>query len=202
MPLITNVKINAVTNLSDARYGAGMGVNLMGFCLDTANYKYIEAAKMSAITQWISGVQIVFEFDKFDFEQYELAIDAAVPQYIQVNCIDEWDMLEKTAVPIIHRIDMDHNHSDLATLVINSPAYYILLDGLTSDFVEEQSILLKTLCENKKICLGGVVNKHNIISILDTINPWGIAIEGGEEEKPGLKSFEEMADIFELLEEE
>lgn len=201
MSLKTNVKINAVTNLSDARYGAGMGVNLMGFCLDAANYKYIEALKMSAITQWIAGVQIVFEFDQFDFEQYEVAIEAAVPQYIQVNSTDEWDMLEKTAIPIIHRIDMGHNHADLAALVNDSPAYFILLDGLTSDIIEAQSILLKELCESKKICLGGAIDKHNIISILEAIAPWGIAIEGGEEEKPGLKSFEEMADILELLEE-
>ena len=37
---------------------------------------------------------------------------------------------------------------------------------------------------------------------MNDISPWAIAIEGGEEERPGIKTFDEMSEIFELLEEE
>jgi len=38
--------------------------------------------------------------------------------------------------------------------------------------------------------------------ILTEINPIGITIRGGEEEKVGVKSFEEVDELFEMLEEE
>lgn len=201
MPLKINVKINAVTNLSDARYAAGMGVNLVGFCLDTLQLKYIEPLKIAAIAQWISGVQVVFEFNEFDAEQYELAVQQTVPQYIQVNNTEHWDLLEKTALPIIHRIQVADD-LDIAQLLLDSPAYYLFVDGITQAFIVQHAALLADLASHKKLILGGDFNTANLSEWIKYANPWAIAIEGGEEIKPGLKTFDEMADLLELLEEE
>ena len=61
--LRTKVKISAVTNLSDARYCAGMGVEWIGFSMDT-----VPAEKYGEIRGWLAGVQVVGETDAPDAE--------------------------------------------------------------------------------------------------------------------------------------
>ena len=57
--LKTVVKISNVTNLSDARYCAGMGVEMLGFSIDEAAETYVDLKKFNDIRSWIAGVQIV-----------------------------------------------------------------------------------------------------------------------------------------------
>lgn len=202
MSLKTTVKFNAVNNLSDARYGAGMGVSLLGFCLDKDQPKSIELTKLGAIANWVAGVQIVFEFETFDADVFEQARQVAVPQFVQIVDIESWDLLEKTALPIIHKIKFEPEANTLTELVTNSPASYVLLEANTDvdlmEYLEELTLLSTT----KKICLSWGIEKKNITVILDQIAPWAIAIEGGEEDRPGIKSFDEMDEILALLEEE
>ena len=202
MSLKTTVKFNAVNNLSDARYGAGMGVNLLGFCLDIDRPKSLDLAKLGAIANWVAGVQIVFEFETFNTDIFEQARQVAVPHFVQVADIEDWDLLEKTALRIIHKIKFDPEVNTLTELVTNSPASYVLLEANADvdlmEYVEELTLLSST----KKICLSWGIEKENITAILDQISPWAIAIEGGEEDRPGIKSFDEMDEILALIEEE
>ena len=57
MSLVTKVKAANITNLSDARYCAGMGVDWIGFPLSQVN-----PTVFSEITGWLSGPQWVVEF--------------------------------------------------------------------------------------------------------------------------------------------
>jgi phosphoribosylanthranilate isomerase len=52
MALKTLVKASEVNNLSDARYCAGMGVEMLGFCLDENHPKFIELARLREISVW------------------------------------------------------------------------------------------------------------------------------------------------------
>ena len=202
MSLKSNVKINAVNNLSDARYSAGMGVNLLGFCLDEHHPKFVNMAKLGALANWVSGVQLVFEFNNFNTEIFEQARQVAVPHFVQVFDVSNWDLLEKTSLPIIHKINFDPRECDLTIALTSSPANYILLESNADFSLEIYAEELKALSSVKHICLGWGITKENIENIMNDVSPWAIAIEGGEEERPGIKTFEEMAEILELLEEE
>lgn len=59
MALKTFVKISTVNNLSDARYCAGMYVNLMGFNLEEGNKDYMAPEKYQELTDWLSGLEYV-----------------------------------------------------------------------------------------------------------------------------------------------
>ncbi len=59
MALITSVIVNGVNNLSDARYCAGMGVDMIGFNLDESQPGFMPAADLQDIAGWVAGVKLV-----------------------------------------------------------------------------------------------------------------------------------------------
>ena len=61
MPLRTFVKVGNITNLSDARYCAGMGVDMMGFCIDPENKNFVNPESFQEITKWVSLPHFVGE---------------------------------------------------------------------------------------------------------------------------------------------
>lgn len=56
------LKFSSITNLSDARYAAGMWADFIGFNFDPSSSNYIEPSKAASIIGWISGPAIVGEF--------------------------------------------------------------------------------------------------------------------------------------------
>ena len=64
MGLKTLVKVSEVNNLSDARYCAGMGVEMIGFSLDENHPKFIEAYVIH-----LEDPDNKEKFDKMEMEQ-------------------------------------------------------------------------------------------------------------------------------------
>src|SRR5690606_35497353 len=62
MALKSFVKISEVNNLSDARYCAGMTVDLMGFDLCKESEYFISPETFMELTGWVSGPEFVGEF--------------------------------------------------------------------------------------------------------------------------------------------
>jgi len=77
------------------------------------------------------------------------------------------------------------------------------LDWMT---IENGTILtiaqLQEICEQYEVFLSIDFIPTNIKKILATIQPLGISVKGGMEEKVGLKSYDELDEVFELLEED
>ena len=62
------IKIRGVNNLSDARYCAGMMVDVIGFNLNLNDQNCVDVELLKAITQWIQGPEIAGEFDDMALE--------------------------------------------------------------------------------------------------------------------------------------
>ena len=60
--------------------------------------------------------------------------------------------------------------------------------------------LLAKLCESFRVILSIVSKPEQIVEILAKINPLGFNFVGGDEEKVGFKSFDDLDEIFDLLE--
>ena len=77
-------------------------------------------------------------------------------------------------------------------------------NGISWENLEENSLISKkelhSLCQNYPIILSISVRSENLDDLLETIQPEGLSIKGGEEEKVGFKSFDEIDDLFEVLE--
>lgn len=205
MALKTFVKVSGVNNLSDARYCAGMGVDVLGFSFDPSDQNHVAPDLYVAITEWISGVQYTAEFNTCTPEE----IEKQLAQYSHVDLlqITEYShlaLLKHLQLPMILKIDMGQC-TDLASLAeimheAHQDVLYFLLENESQyDRTEWLNDVLH-LADQYPVLLGFGVDPDNINSILEHSNIKGIALKGGEEVKPGYKTYDELADILEIIE--
>ena len=205
MSLKTFVKISNINNLSDARYCAGMYVNLMGFSLEENNKNFISPEKFKEITDWLSGLEYVAEFE----ESHPDTILEIVKEYPAINYLEIQEeihlkMLVNSSFGLILKCKVE----DLDTiddLISKSKSYadfgvtlHLVSDTLELD--EAISSKIKELAEKCQVLLGFGLDAATIDDVLVSTKVKGISLEGGDEIKPGLKDFDELADILEVLE--
>ena len=121
------------------------------------------------------------------------------------------DLKQIKGIPIIKEIVIQEP-SDLTHLEQELEAYNVVVDSFLLDFGKngitwellqaqpEVVNLLAKLCKNFRVILSIVSKPEQIVEIIDKINPLGFNFVGGDEEKVGFKSFEDLDEIFDLLE--
>ncbi len=203
MALSSFVYIGDVDNLSDARYSAGMGVDLIGFRLNPHDESSLNPEQFKEITEWISGVKIVGEFgDSKPAVIKEALVDFNI-DYLLISDesqIHEFAQLDK---PLILRIDINEgfNHNLPSTLNYCSGSVdYFLLESKGKDLDENEMKTIKTYSSQFPIILGCGVTMGNAKTIATELNLKGISLKGSSKIRPGYKDFDEMADILEVLE--
>lgn len=205
MALRTFVKISSVNNLSDARYCAGMQINLMGFNLEENNKNYISPEKFKEITDWLSGVKFVAEFDSSTPEKIFAKLKSYEGfHFIQIQDDLHLDIFANSGYSLILHKEVQ-NQNDLEELSKKSALYnqYGAIILLTSGILEMDDAMkekLKELSSHCEILLGFGLDSNNVIDLIDNSGIKGIAMEGGDEIKPGLKDFDDLAEILEKLE--
>ena len=196
MALKTFVKVSSVNNLSDARYCAGMEVNLIGFNLEEDNKNYISPDNQKELAEWLSGVQYVGEFENYSAEKVQSTIENYSLDYIQVEAISDIETLSTLGMPIILKIDitkLDHLQKDL-------PIAYLLVTSEDDQIDDGQMDAIKNSSASYKILLGFGIDHQNVETVLSMTQVAGIALQGGDELRPGYKDYDELADILETLE--
>lgn len=205
MALKTFVKISTVNNLSDARYCAGMYVNLMGFNLEENNKDYTSPEKFREVTEWLSGLEYVGEFENTHPDKIlEIIKGYEGIDYLQVSEEMYLQMLVNTSFKIIWNKSIS-DVSELKDLIakadsMKSNQVTLLLESDSLNLNEEVNTLLRELSSKCKVLLGFGLDAGHIEETLEQTGVNGIAMKGGDEIKPGLKDFDELADILEALE--
>src|SRR6478736_3441572 len=85
MSLKTKVKVGNITNLSDARYCAGMGASWLGFPIKEADGSLLAPEKFIDITGWVSGPEFVLEAEEVNLATLYGSIQHYPAQYIQLD---------------------------------------------------------------------------------------------------------------------
>jgi phosphoribosylanthranilate isomerase len=191
MGLKTIVKVSHITNLSDARYCAGVGVRMIGFCLDRHLPYFVEASVAQEIAAWIAGVSIVGEIST----DLEVALSDYPLAMVEVNATQHLQALAGLGAPLIFRILVDNIETlTFCHEILNEYAplveYFIVESNLLKIDAQVKD-LLKKLCTEYAILIGFGINNRNVIEILEDIKPAGIALNG---------DFEEFSEILELIE--
>jgi phosphoribosylanthranilate isomerase len=204
--LKTVVKISNVTNLSDARYCAGMGVEMLGFSIDEAVESYVDLKKFNDIRSWIAGVQIVAETELTEASLLLEKIERYQPNAIQISNADLLPWLKsETARPLILKVEADQDADTIEEIMVkNAPyvTYFLLESGSDAPLTDDWQDFLNTLSARFSILLGFGITAENATFLLDDVNISGIALRGGEEIRPGYKDFGDLMDVLEALEEE
>lgn len=201
MALGSFVYISDVDNLSDARYAAGMAVDLIGFKLDPKDEAALNLEKFKEISEWISGVKIVGEFGDSDPDETKELLEQFSVDYLLISDESKIHDFSLLGIPLIFKINVDET-TDLAStfnFCAGSVDYFLLESNSENpDSTTENQI--HKLANNYPIILGYGVDESNVKTITGNLNLKGIALKGSPELRPGYKDFDEMADILEALE--
>lgn len=187
MALKTLVKVGSITNLSDARYCAGMGVDFLGFRVVQGEANAMAAKTFQEIRGWIAGPQIVAElYGLRDRQQLESILTDFQPDFLEFS-LDEWEFLAP-APPLPFMLSV--KPSDELPAGMPKPSYLIVNvpDDSFSRFLPQNEIL------------AAVASKHRLDESLTLTGVAGVCLTGGYEIRPGLKAEDDLPDILEALE--
>jgi len=202
MALSTFVYIRDVENLSDARYCAGMGVDMIGFRLDSSLENALDTPKFTEISNWISGVKLVGEFGKTPQEKIKDIISNASVDYLLVTEISQLEAHAALEKPLILQIDIHRSIDDqLSALNYTTAEFdYLLLTSAQSSLNDVDKKIIKELSAQYPVLLGFGIDEQNAMKVIDELNLEGISLAGSSEIRPGFKDYDELADILEALE--
>lgn len=203
MALINSVYISNVDNLSDARYSAGMGVDLIGFRLDPHDDSSLSPEKFKEISEWISGVKIVGEFGDTRPDEVEVALDKFKIDYLLISDESQINAFSKFDIPLILSIIVNEKtKSDMSSTFNYCSGYveYFLLESELNKLDAAEKSFVNSCAINFPIILGYGLEKENVKTIVNELQLQGISLKGSSEIRPGYKNFDEMADILEVLE--
>jgi len=183
--LITKVKVGQVTNLSEARYCAGMGVDFLSFPISSVDPKTYQE-----ITGWVAGPKFGVEADSKTISTiYEYKAD-----FIEINVdqIDSCSGLENLIVSLEAK-EWEIKKSSL--LLSKGNILYVEL-RITS--LDESTLgIIHEITEDFKILLKPS-NKIELDKVLK-LPVDGLCFDGNAETKPGLKEYP-LSEILEQLE--
>jgi phosphoribosylanthranilate isomerase len=186
--LKVKVKVGNITNLSDARYCAGMSVDMLGFPFDGPNA--IDPKKFKEITDWVAGPEFVLEI----LGQVQLPEEYKVA-YFEIDA----SQLESinTAAKLIVRMKLEdwpqlgadcRRHKDQID--------YILLDV---NLATADKMLITQIAGEFPVLVGYHFNEGQLAEVLQ-LPVVGIALNGSTEAQPGLKDYSQLSEILEALE--
>ncbi len=198
MALSAVVKISSITNLSDARYCAGMGVDMLGFDLNPQSNEYVSPVKFQEITGWVAGVTLVGEVHGLSEEE----IRTQLVQY-PVDCLELSEpqllkALEFTGVSFIFRAKSSSGKlAALADLVLEHPALKYVFIELEGTFSPAE---VETIARKTSLLIGYQIEAEQALSLMEQTGLKGYVLKGGNEIKPGFKDYDELAGFLEALE--
>lgn len=202
-----SIKANALSHLTDARYFASMEVDWIGFNLDPLAENAANPPFVKAIREWISGPTFVGEFNYTPATDILNIAESAGLGAIQLGPL--FDYNELVIIPdsytLFAEIRIESNVPDPSLFAFlqqhaGKINYYILnFSHITKPLSFLWKDALVSLCRSYPIfiyCNGG---SDQVVEYIQYFKPVGYCLTGGSEEKTGLKSFEELDEIFDKL---
>lgn len=195
MKLLT--KVSQITNLSDARYCAGMGVDFLGFCIEPDSGNYVDPKTYQEITSWISGPEYVLEANDINNLVYKEKYTQHA--YIEISAQKDWGEISKGSKVIINiHIQEVSDMITLKEILSNPLPKYFLIECHNEELYDPLDRALGNYLD--KIIRAYNVHPYTLDSIIKQKFA-GIALKGSKEIKPGYKDFDQLADILEKLDE-
>ena len=190
--LKTKIIAADLQNLTDARYFAAWLVDYMSFNLSDTS---ASLPKIKEIMDWVEGPIFSAQYTGLEDRQtIEAQLEALSIDHIILGPYTNEDLVNSDW-QVTKTILLDEEIGELA-----SDRTYILQSTKSfNHFTNEKKITLKALCNAHRIYLDCGFKSPDIPEILD-LGITGLVVRGGEEEKVGVKSYEDLDEILEALE--
>jgi phosphoribosylanthranilate isomerase len=186
MPLKTLVKVGKITNLSDARYCAGMNVDMLGFVTVQSQENYLSVKDYQDIRGWVSGPKVVAEvYGVKTTEELSSILENYRPDYLELST-QELGLVQNT-LPILLRL----KETEMIPTSTRENIYAVITQNRnTKKGAHGKSIL---------VLFDGADTEMND-DLLNTSTVDGIVLSGSKEDSPGLKDYDHLAEVLENLE--
>ena len=197
--LKTTIKVSNLNNLSDARYCAGMGVEMLGFSMDELDFD-----KFKEMRGWLAGVQIVGETDSKDISTIIDLVEKYQPDYLEVSDWENVIEIQRIGKPIILKIDFATANLPALFQATKANVEYFVLENSDEFSVIDDATLsqIDAWSFQFPIVLGFGIKESNANDLLEQTQLTGFALKGGNEIRPGIADNEELMNILEILETE
>ena len=204
----TKVKICGLTNLEDARFAAGAMADYLGFIFYDQSPRYIEPGEAGAIINWIEGPEKVGVFVNQPLDEVNQIAKETGLDIVQLHgneTLEYCQLIDKPIIKVIHiSPDTDVDELRARVALYSEVASYLLFDskidglwggtGQTFDWN-----ILNDITGDKPFFLSGGLNPGNVKEAINAVQPFAIDLSSGLEEKPGLKDFEKIEHLMEVM---
>lgn len=202
MALKTKVKINRITNLTDARYCSGMYVDILGFCLEKGSPHFVSPTQFQEITGWISGIDYAAEFAEED----AYTIERTLAEYPGITWIESGDLetlvqLNSLGKKLIYRVKIEELDTLLPKIdLLREHEITLHLTSINKSLSIDNEFIINKLSSQLNLFLGAGITPEKANSLCELPGLFGFALDSGDEIKPGLRDFDQLAAILENLE--
>lgn len=179
------VLVSGISNLSDARYCAGMFVDFLCFELNSDHKDYIAIDQIVEIKNWVSGPKIGGRINHWPAE---LSEDQWTKLNLDFLVLDNEDLVnrasEKVSELFVSISDSNIRKVDIATVD------HILISNRT---------ISKYEIKHPSIFINDKVDLEELYSIISNESIQGITLRGSHEIRPGESNYDDLMDVLEAL---
>ena len=204
------IKASQITNLTDARYFAAKEVEWLSFNFVEHTDNYIEPMRGRAMFDWVEVPHIVGEFDGFDADAVNFYAENWGLKAVQIG--QKTEVFDVKSAYILKEITVEsHTTADIlrgllspfknmvAAFQLNFDAQNVSFSDIKNNKCALDLADLSSLCAAFNIILNIDFQLVELEDIID-LKPFGLSLKGGEEERVGVKSYDELDEIFDKLE--
>lgn len=194
MALKTLVKVGQISNLSDARYCAGMSVDMLGFSVISGRDNYVSPELFKEMRGWFTGPSVVAEvYGIAKHEDLQVIVQSYLPDFVEGSLEDIKKLHSAFAAYIVSTTYEEIKaHEDELGIYRAQIAYLIIPESTSLENIDALSKEYKLLLR--------IDSPDPDDAKLHNAHTKGIALQGSAEDKPGLKNYDALADILEKLE--
>jgi phosphoribosylanthranilate isomerase len=207
------IKANHITNLTDARYFAAKDVEWLSFNFTEEATSYIDPKKAKAMFEWVEGPKIVGEFESFTPDEINNLVDWLGIYTVQVGVFTSLEDIFKINTPSVIKSFVIEEFTNPDVLIKELEKYASHVEAFELNFTKNKipfenlfnptSMMLfddlKILSQKFNIILN-IDFQQDSLSEIFNLNPYGLTLKGGDEERVGVKLYDELDEIFEFLE--
>lgn len=187
------IYVNRITNLSDARYCAGMGVDMLGFVVNPDHVDYVSPSSYREMIGWIAGPKRVAEITSMDNIHLEEVVSNYKPDLLHISsAFIGLHNFQKLSLVVDVAFEHWPSFQAISTMAID----YVLITHLPAD-APQKPYTQKSDCP---VLLSLNKEAGAVIEILQRYGADGFALQGSRELTPGLKDYDHLSRFLEELE--
>ena len=185
------IYVSHITNLSDARYCAGMGADLLGVVIDPSNADYVSPEAYQQIKGWVSGPKCVVELGHLPTD-LELARTNYGADYFHI-AVHQLPEIGPSPLPLMVEITFEEftNRLHTRSLPVDGISFWIVThvpDTIANAFPSTPPVLIA------RRSFPGLAT-----DFLSSTCAAGLVLHGSHESVPGLKEYDHLAKVLEEL---